>query len=123
MSCGQFNYAEPQNRKGRFMPKTPLKPNVTDWERVKREAASNAPVEDPLGPYDPQDAVAVSNHWKAATLTRGRGRPRVSVKRPTLNMRVNAEVLEAFKATGAGWQTRINAVLRDAVAHGVTKVP
>jgi uncharacterized protein (DUF4415 family) len=47
----------------------------------------------------------------------------VSVKRPTLNMRVDAEVLEAFKATGAGWQTRINAVLRDAVAHGVTKVP
>jgi uncharacterized protein (DUF4415 family) len=45
----------------------------------------------------------------------------VSVKRPTLNMRVDAEVLEAFKATGAGWQTRINAVLRDAVAHGVTK--
>jgi uncharacterized protein (DUF4415 family) len=38
-------------------------------------------------------------------------------------MRVDAEVLEAFKATGAGWQTRINAVLRDAVAHGVTKVP
>ena len=61
--------------------------------------------------------------WKAATITRGRGRQRVSVKRPTLNMRADAEVLEAFKATGAGWQTRINAVLRDAVAHGVTKVP
>ena len=76
-----------------------------------------------LGPYDPKDPEAVSNYWKATTLTRGRGRPRVSVKRPTLNMRVDAEVLEAFKATGAGWQTRINAVLRDAVAHGVTKVP
>ena len=45
----------------------------------------------------------------------------MSVKRPTLNKRVDAEVLEAFKATGAGWQTRINAVLRYAVAHGVTK--
>ena len=76
------------------MPKTTTKPNGTDWERVKQEAA---------------------------TITRGRGRPPVSVKRPTLNMRVDAEVLEAFKATGAGWQTRINAVLRDAVAHGVTK--
>jgi uncharacterized protein (DUF4415 family) len=38
-------------------------------------------------------------------------------------MRIDAEVLEALKATGAGWQTRINAVLRDAVAHGVTKAP
>ena len=99
------------------MPKTPLKPNVTDWDRVKREAASNAPVEVPLGPYDPQDPEAVSDYWKAATITRGRGRPRVSVKRPTLNMRVDAEVLKAFKATGAGWQTRINTLLRDAVAH------
>ena len=41
------------------MPKTPLKPEVTDWDRVKREAASNAPVEDPLGPYDPKDPEAV----------------------------------------------------------------
>jgi uncharacterized protein (DUF4415 family) len=105
------------------MPKTPLMPNVTDWERVKREVASDLTVEDPLGPYDPKDPEAVSNYWKAATITRGRGRTRLTVKRPTLNMRVDAEVLEAFKATGAGWQTRINAVLRDAVAAGVTKVP
>ena len=105
------------------MSNTRLKPKATDWDRVKRGAASNSPVEDPLGPYDPNDPAAVSDYWKTATITRGRGRPRVSVKRPTLNMRVDAEVLEAFKATGAGWQTRINAVLRDAVAHGVTKVP
>jgi len=64
------------------MPKTPPKPKVTDWDRVKREAARNAPVEDPLGPYDPNDPEAVSAYWKAATITRGRGRPRVSVKRP-----------------------------------------
>ncbi len=32
---------------------------------------------------------------------------------------VDADALDAFKATGPGWQTRINAVLRDAVAHGV----
>jgi uncharacterized protein (DUF4415 family) len=103
------------------MPKTTTKPTGTDWERVKREAATNAPIDDKLGPYDPNDPTAVNAYWKAATITRGRGRPPVSVKRPTLNMRVDAEVLEAFKATGAGWQTRINAVLRDAVAHGVTK--
>jgi uncharacterized protein (DUF4415 family) len=103
------------------MPKTTTNPTGTDWERVKREAAANAPIDDKLGPYDPNDTAAVNAYWKAATITRGRGRPPVSVKRPTLNMRVDAEVLEAFKATGAGWQTRINAVLRDAVAHGVTK--
>ena len=34
-------------------------------------------------------------------------------------MRVDADVLTASKATGPGWQTRINALLRDAVARGV----
>ena len=104
------------------MPKTSTKPTGTDWKRVKHEAATDAPIDDQTGPYDPNDTAAVSAYWKAATITRGRGRPPVSVKRPTLNMRVDAEVLEAFKATGAGWQTRINAVLRDAVAHGVARI-
>jgi uncharacterized protein (DUF4415 family) len=105
------------------MPKTTTKPTGTDWVRVKREAATDAPIAHTAadGPYDPNDAAAASDYWKTATITRGRGRPAVPVKRPTLNMRVDAEVLAAFKATGAGWQTRINAVLRDAVAHGVTK--
>ncbi|MEI8029143.1 MAG: BrnA antitoxin family protein [Comamonadaceae bacterium] len=103
------------------MPKTINKPTGTDWARVKREAAANAPIPHTAvdGPYDPNNAAAVAAYWRSATVKRGRGRPAVAVKRPTLNMRVDAEVLDAFKATGPGWQTRINAVLRDAVAHGV----
>jgi uncharacterized protein (DUF4415 family) len=103
------------------MPKAINKPTGTDWARVKREAATAAPIPytDTDGPYDPNDAAAVSAYWQSAVIKRGRGRPPVDVKRPTLNMRIDAEVLDAFKATGPGWQTRINAVLRDAVAHGV----
>ena len=33
-------------------------------------------------------------------------------------MRVGAEVLDAIKASGMGWQTRVNAVLREAVQQG-----
>lgn len=96
------------------MPRTTTKPTGTDWERVKREAAQDAPIvhAGADGPYDPNDAAAVSAYWQQATIKRGRGRPAVTVKRPTLNMRVDAEVLEAFKATGPGWQTRINEVLK-----------
>ena len=96
---------------------------ATDWERVKREAAQDAPIAfDPAGePYDPNDAKAVAAFWDAATVKRGRGRPVTAVKRPTLNMRVDADVLDAFKATGPGWQTRINALLRDAVKRGLAK--
>jgi len=32
-----------------------------------------------------------------------------------------ADVLAAFKATGKGRESRINAALREAVAHGLTK--
>jgi uncharacterized protein (DUF4415 family) len=106
---------------------TEPKPTGTDWERVKREAAQDARVSfDPATDanselYNPNDAAAVTAYWSGATIKRGWGRPAASVKRPTLNMRVDAEVLEAFKATGPGWQTRINALLRDAIKRGVTK--
>jgi uncharacterized protein (DUF4415 family) len=99
----------------------------TDWERVRREAAADAPVAyDPAGdadtePYDPNDEAAVAAHWAAADIRRGPGRPRKAVERPTLNMRIDADVLAAFKATGPGWQTRINALLREAVESGRLK--
>ena len=105
------------------MPKTRIKPTATDWDRVKREALQDAPIAHGAadGPYDPNDAAAVAAYWQQANIKRGRGRPTGAVKRPALNMRIDADVLEAFKATGQGWQTRINAALREAVAHGLSK--
>ena len=47
-----------------------------------------------------------------------RGRPRVARPKAALTMRVDADVLDALKATGPGWQTRINALLRAAVERG-----
>lgn len=37
---------------------------------------------------------------------------------PTLNMRIDADVLEHLRESGKGWQTRVNAVLRKAVEKG-----
>jgi len=92
----------------------------TNWERVRREAAQDSPIPTDLT-QEPYDPAAVTAYWTQASIKRGRGRPAAATKRPTLNMRVDAEVLEAFKATGAGWQTRINALLREAVASGRVK--
>jgi len=36
----------------------------------------------------------------------------------SVTLRLSADVLAAFRATGRGWQTRIDAVLREAVACG-----
>ena len=46
------------------------------------------------------------------------GRPRVAHPKAPLTMRVDVDVLMALRSTGQGWQTRVNALLRDAVASG-----
>ncbi len=92
-----------------------MKPsNSTDWARVRRDVAADAPLSfvKEFEPYDPDNSQAVDDFWSQATLKRGRGRPSLAQKRPTLNMRIDADLLEAFKATGPGWQTRIHDILR-----------
>ena len=49
---------------------------------------------------------------------RRRGRPTAERPKVPVTMRVDADVLDAIKATGPGWQTRINDLLRDAVRRG-----
>lgn len=49
------------------------------------------------------------------------GRPLGSGSKTQVTLRLDTAALDAFKATGAGWQTRINAVLREAVASGHVK--
>ena len=47
-----------------------------------------------------------------------RGRPPLARPKAALTLRVDADVLAALKASGPGWQTRINALLRAAVERG-----
>jgi uncharacterized protein (DUF4415 family) len=93
---------------------------ANDWKLVKKQVEADEPIAlDPeVDQYDPNDEAAVQAFWANATITRGRGRPPIAVKRPTLNRLIDAEILEAFKATGPGWQTCINSLLRDAVKSG-----
>ncbi len=43
---------------------------------------------------------------------RSRGRPRKPDKKVNQTLRLDADVLEAYRQEGKGWQTRINEVLR-----------
>jgi uncharacterized protein (DUF4415 family) len=45
-------------------------------------------------------------------MKRGVGRPRSESPKVQLTVRYDADVVEAFKATGSGWQTRMNDALR-----------
>ena len=53
-----------------------------------------------------------------ARLRPARGRPVAAVKRPMLSMRVDPDVLAHLRASGKGWQTKINALLRQAIEQG-----
>lgn len=48
-------------------------------------------------------------------IRRARGRPPVESPKPQVTLRLDPDVLAHFKATGRGWQTRINETLRKAV--------
>jgi len=45
-------------------------------------------------------------------MRRGRGRPRKPDKKVNQTLRLDGDVLEAYRQEGKGWQTRINEVLR-----------
>jgi len=47
---------------------------------------------------------------------RKQGRPKAETPKVFTSIRLDADVLATFKATGKGWQTRINAALREWVA-------
>jgi uncharacterized protein (DUF4415 family) len=42
------------------------------------------------------------------------GRPKLEQPKRAINIRVDADVIDAFRASGAGWQTRMNQALRKA---------
>ncbi len=45
-----------------------------------------------------------------------RGRPKSQRPKVAVKLRLDPDVLAAFKADGPGWQTRINITLREAMA-------
>jgi uncharacterized protein (DUF4415 family) len=48
----------------------------------------------------------------AAAFAKKRGRPAGSGTKEQVALRVDRDILDAFRASGPGWQTRMNAVLR-----------
>jgi uncharacterized protein (DUF4415 family) len=48
----------------------------------------------------------------AQAIMRRRGRPRKASPKVNQTLRLDADVVEAYRRQGRGWQTRVNAVLR-----------
>ncbi len=85
----------------------------------KKRISANTPKTDV--PYDVQDKAAVLSFWDGAVAHRGvaelrakRGRPEKAAeeRKEQIALRLDADVLAWYRAQGAGWQTRMNAVLK-----------
>lgn len=68
---------------------------------------------------DPDDAPELTAEWfRRADLHEGetllrRGRPPAEVTKTPIKLRLDPDIVDAFKASGRGWQTRMNDALRD----------
>ena len=72
-------------------------------------------------PYDTSNKAAVHSFWKDAVAHRGiaelrakRGRPVKAAheRKEQIALRIDADVVAWYRELGAGWQTRMNAVLK-----------
>ena len=98
----------------------------SDWDRVlaykEDEPIPYAPED---GPYDPNDAEA-TRAWfaqadllrKGKVVRRGKRGPQKTPTKKLVSLRLSPEVLEHFKASGPGWQTRIDSTLRQSIKKG-----
>jgi len=77
---------------------------------------TSAKVNDPDNPAWTEDMLG------APVLKRGRG-PQAAPTKILTSVRLDADILEFFKAKGAGYQSRINAALRTEVERNLTGRP
>ncbi len=93
------------------MPK--LKPGTILPTPEKAAAITAAAISDP-------DAIPFTDaEWEAAKPMMRRGRPLGGGSKVQVTMRLDIDVVEKLKATGAGWQTRANDALRSWVKRHV----
>ncbi|MFZ0302246.1 MAG: BrnA antitoxin family protein [Terracidiphilus sp.] len=95
----------------------------TNRERVlalkKGDAIPYAPED---GPYDPNEAKATQAFFAQADLVRhgkvvrrGKRGPQKAPTKKLVSLRLSPDVIDHFKSSGPGWQTRIDGALREAI--------
>lgn len=62
---------------------------------------------------DPDNPILTDEDF--ARMVPSRGRPRLDNPKVPVTLRVDADVLERFRSSGKGWQSRMNEALRRAV--------
>ncbi|NDW05755.1 BrnA antitoxin family protein [Jiella pacifica] len=80
----------------------------SDWDEVSDNPEWT--VEDFAG----AEPLAATFPTLDASIKRSRGRPKSEKPRQQISLRLDPDVIARFKATGEGWQSRINEILTKA---------
>ncbi len=83
----------------------PSRPDEDNPEWTKEDFARARPAAEVLPEFIGEKATQ-------ELMRRSRGRPRKADRKVNQTLRLDREVLEAYRREGRGWQTRINEVLR-----------
>ena len=91
------------------MPK--LKPNTVLVNHLEEEKIQKGIRADP-------DAQSLSDaEWKKVKPFVRLGRPKAEVTKERITIRLSRDVVSTFRATGDGWQTRMDAALKQYIAE------
>ncbi len=101
-----------------------LKPNTIIPSALEDKAIAQGIASDPNArEWQDQDFAdakpaqqVLSQHLRpkvAATLLAQRGRPKTLNPKVHLNLRLDSDIVNTFKSSGRGWQTRINDILKE----------
>lgn len=107
------------------MPKTKRIPELTDEEEARIQAGIAADPDNPewteedFAKARPAREVLPPTLYEALTRRKpGQRSPGRKPAKVSVTLRLDPDVVAAFKASGAGWRTRVNDALRKAVGGG-----
>jgi uncharacterized protein (DUF4415 family) len=66
---------------------------------------------------DPDALPYTDAEWAIAKPMMRMGRPKAEITKERITIRLSRDVVSQFRATGTGWQTRVDRVLRQYVAE------
>ncbi len=71
--------------------------------------------EDAFKKAKPASEFFTPEQFAALSKKRPRGRPYAERAKVSTSIRLDADLLEALRATGRGWQSRVNSILREKI--------